>query len=133
MDYIIIWGFVREDVSGLNTQLNRIKSSNDRNRINRGLLIGAGIAVNVLLSYIMNRLGLPLFFDTVGTIAVAALGGFFPGIFTAVVTNVICTLFNNNAIYFSAINALIALYTTWFVRRYPLKKVGSVIAAFNPV
>lgn len=128
MDYIIIWGFVREDVSGLNTQLNRIKSSNDRNRINRGLLIGAGIAVNVLLSYIMDRLGLPLFFDTVGTIAVAALGGFFPGIFTAVVTNVICTLFNNNAIYFSAINALIALYTTWFVKRYPLKKVGSVIS-----
>ncbi len=118
----------REDVQTVNTLLHRLIGRGDRNRKRRALMIGAGILVNVLLSFVMDRLGMPLFLDTVGTIAVAALGGYFPGIFTGVVTNVICTLFNNNAIYFSAINALIAIYTAWFVKKYQLKKPGTLFA-----
>ena len=68
----------------MKTKFHGFSGINDINRTNRAVMILAGILVNVLLSFVMDRLGMPLFLDTVGTIAVAALGGYFPGIFTAV-------------------------------------------------
>ncbi len=65
----------------------------------------------------MCRLGFPLFLDTLGTIAVAAINGFlFPGIVTAVATNVICALFYAPSIYLSFFNAVIAICTVIFLR-----------------
>ena len=86
-----------------------------------------GIIVNVLLGYIVNRLGLPLFLDTFGTIAVSALAGLFPGIFTAVITNAFCALYDVNAIYFGFINALVAVMTAWFARKYTFKKFWKIL------
>ncbi len=91
----------------------------------RYLVVFFGILINVLLSYFMDRSGIPLFLDTVGTIAVSAITGmYFPAIFTAVITNVICTIFNENALYFSVVNAIVAIYTVWFVRRKAFQKAG---------
>ncbi len=88
------------------------------------LIIICGIMVNVGLSFIMHRFNVPLYLDTIGTIAAAALGGVFPGIITAVVSNTICGLFNGAAVYFSILNALIAILTAWFVHGKKLKKAG---------
>ena len=81
----------------------------DKNKILRASLIFVGVLVNVLLSFAMDRLGLPLFLDTVGTIAVAATCGFFPGI----VSNAVCMLYNPNAFYFAVINGGIAIFAAW--------------------
>ncbi|WP_242856629.1 HD-GYP domain-containing protein [Butyrivibrio sp. AE2032] len=86
-----------------------------------------GTTVNVVLAFWMNRFGLSLYLDTIGTIAVSAIGGLFPGILTAVATNALCSLFNNNAIYFGFINALIALFTAWFIRKFSFKKFKYII------
>ena len=48
-----------------------------------------GITINVVIAYITNRLSLPIYLDTIGTFMVSALGGYFPGILTAVMTNMI--------------------------------------------
>ena len=42
------------------------------------LLSLIGIIVNVVLAYAMYSMGYPLFLDTIGTVAVAAVGGLFP-------------------------------------------------------
>ncbi|MCR5790148.1 MAG: HD domain-containing protein [Lachnospiraceae bacterium] len=52
-----------------------------------------------------------------GTIFAAALGGLLPGIMTAVATNVLCSFFNPFSIYYTLINLLIAIITSYFVRR----------------
>ncbi|MCR4791822.1 MAG: HD domain-containing protein [Lachnospiraceae bacterium] len=51
-----------------------------------------------------------------GTIAVTAIGGLFPGIITAAVTNLLCCLFNSFSLYYVLINVMIAVFTAWFVR-----------------
>ncbi|MCR5557794.1 MAG: HD domain-containing protein [Butyrivibrio sp.] len=85
-----------------------------------------GIIVNVTLAVSMNKLELHLFMDTVGTIAISAIGGLFPGILTAVVTNSICALFNVNYIYYGFMNAIVAILTAWYVRKYGFKKLWKV-------
>ncbi|WP_022760665.1 HD domain-containing phosphohydrolase [Butyrivibrio sp. AD3002] len=89
--------------------------------------ISFGIAVNVIISYVSYKLDLPIFLDTIGTIIVAAMGGLFPGIVTAVVTNLICTAFNDIAVYFGFVNTLVAIYVAWFVRKRSFRKIQNII------
>lgn len=86
----------------------------------------AGIAVNVLLFFLSYLLNLPTYLDTCGTIAVATLGGLFPGILVAVATNLLCGLFYTQTLYFNLINALVAITAVWYVKRYPVPKAGNV-------
>ena len=80
-----------------------------------------GVAMNVILYYLMHRFGMPFYLDCIGTIGVSFLCGPFPGILTAVLTNVFALLFDANAIYFAFLNVFIALLTTLFVRRYSFR------------
>ena len=50
-------------------------------------LCAAGILVNILLGFLTDKAGLPLYFDTVGTVVVAALGGYLPGVIVGFLTN----------------------------------------------
>lgn len=98
-----------------------------KNSMYRALTAISGIAVNVLLSFIMNSLGTPLYLDTAGTIFVAAIGGAFPGILAAVATNVICSLFNPLDIYYMLISILIAMVTARFFTKENYKKMSNYI------
>ena len=60
----------------------------------RWLFVLIGVAINVLLAFICDSIGLPLFLDTIGTILVSCIGGILPGIFTALITNAVCTIYN---------------------------------------
>ena len=80
------------------------------------------ILINFVLAYVMNGLGLPLFLDTVGTMAVATIAGIFPGIMVAVVTNLLCLTFNPESMYFTLINATMAIAVGWFTNRKLYKK-----------
>ncbi|MCR5251989.1 MAG: HD-GYP domain-containing protein [Lachnospiraceae bacterium] len=82
-----------------------------------------GIAANSVPSFLMTRFGIPLYLDTIGTIGVSILGGMFPGIVTAVATNTVCSLFDNNMIYFGCVNVLIAIWSAWFAKNRSFKKL----------
>ncbi len=84
------------------------------------------IGVNVGLSFAACGLGLPVFLDTLGTVTAAALGGLFPAVMAAIFTNIICSLFNSHAIYFSLINALVAIFSSWFVREKSFRNVKNI-------
>jgi HD-GYP domain-containing protein (c-di-GMP phosphodiesterase class II) len=93
----------------------------------RILLSLIAITVNVLLAFFMGKLGMPMFFDTLGTIAVSAVGGLFPGILSGVMTSAICGIFDKNAIYFGFLNALIAIFTVWYIWKYSFKKISRIL------
>lgn len=97
-------------------------------RIRQFALVATGTLINVLLSFLMFKLGLPLFLDTVGTIVVSALSGMLLlGILTAVISNVVCSIFNEAALYLAFFNALIAIFTVWFLQKHSFKKFGKTI------
>ena len=97
-------------------------------RLWRIALACAGIIINLIFSFSMNRLGLPLFFDSVGTLAVSAISGMlFTGILTAVVSNILCSFFSDGSAYFASFNALLAIYTVWYVRKYSFKNIEKVL------
>ena len=53
------------------------------------ILCIAGIGINIILSKLVGFLGIPLYLDAVGTVIVAALSGYIPGIIVGLVTNII--------------------------------------------
>lgn len=94
----------------------------------RFLLALLGISVNVTLAFFMNKLSLPLFLDSFGTIALSAASGLlFTSILIAVLSSVFCTLFFSASIYLSFFNALTAIFTVWFVQKYSFKKIGKTL------
>lgn len=107
--------------------MNKLAKTKLTLRSRRIIISICGIIVNVILSYIMYRLGLPLFLDTIGTIAVVAItGALFPAICTAVITSVLCSFFYWPAMYFSSFNAVIIVITLFFLRRDSFKQIGKL-------
>ncbi len=85
-----------------------------------------GVAVNVLMGFLVTEFNIPFYLDTIGTIVVAAMGGYFPGIMTAIFTNALNTIFIEPSVYFSVIGVLISLFTTWYTKKYGLNKPGRI-------
>ena len=95
-------------------------------RWERNLTILAGIAVNVILYYVTCRFDLPLYLDTIGTMGVVVITGLFPGVLTAVVTNMLCSFIDGDTFYFGIVNVLIALYTSAFLWKRGLSKLRNI-------
>lgn len=85
--------------------------------------IGTGIVVNLVLSLVATNLGLPVYLDTIGTIVVSILCGSFPGIAVAGITNVVCSFFNEDSLYYGIVNVLIAIYSAGFVKKRNPKSI----------
>ncbi len=107
-------------------KLPRIKLSDIRTmyfeKIGIPVYVIAGALLNIIIAFIMNVFKLPLYFDTIGTVAVSVLCGIYPGIVTAVLTNVVCMLFNPTAIYYMIINVMIAQITSLYSYRMRQQK-----------
>ena len=97
----------------------------DHNGLYRWISVAAGVLINILFSYIPYKTGIPLYLDTVGTLFVTVLSGVFPGVLTAVLSNAVCSMFNDNSLYFSFISVLIALITSRYVRNKRFKRKRS--------
>ncbi len=96
-------------------------------RIKLIAIVLISIAVNVVLYYFMYILGLPLYFDTIGTIFVTIVAGPFLGILTGFATNTIGMINNIETIYYSSINSLIALATFAYVRKRSINRITNVV------
>ena len=107
--------------------MDKLNSRKISIRSRRAFLALCGIFLNVFFSFILYKLGLPLYFDTLGTVIVAAVSGYlFPAICTAVATSVLCSFFYWPAIYISFFHILIAVITVIFVRKEYIKKIGMI-------
>ena len=89
------------------------------------------IALNFVLSQIVSKLGLPLYFDSVGTIVASATGGFLPGVVVGFLTNVVIHLYNRYillnpddvTLYYCVVSVLIALVAAAFAQKKYFRKV----------
>ena len=100
-----------------------------KNNIRRISFIASGIALNVLLAFLMVRFRIPLYLDTPGTVMISVVGGPFAGIVTAMATNIITSAFDGYDLYYAFINALIALCAARFAKRGFFKR-PAMIALF---
>ena len=89
----------------------------------------AGITLNMLANTLVTVLKLPLYLDTLGTVIVAATGGYLPGVIVGLVTNLIKSISDSSAIYYGALNVIIALFATYLAHHgYFKKKTGLCLA-----
>lgn len=93
-----------------------MKKSDSGNKLSI-ILVLCGVALNVCFGFATYKLKIPMYFDTIGTIGVAALCGILPGFIVAVLTNLLCSLVNSMAIYYTILNILIAGVTAFFVKK----------------
>lgn len=91
------------------------------------LLCAAGLGVNLLLGVIVSALGLPLYLDTVGTVSVAVMGGYLPGVVVGFITNIIKSISDPSSMYYGVLNVMIAVVAAFFAERKLLKKISGII------
>ena len=82
-----------------------------------GLFCLAGIALNVLGARFVALTGLPLFLDSPGTVLVAAIGGYLPGIVVGYLTNLTNSIYDPISIFYCVVNVLIAVSATRSYRK----------------
>lgn len=93
------------------------------------LLVPLGILINIGLAQLALLLKLPLFLDAIGTILVAALTGYLPGIMVGFFSNVFNGLSDPITLYYGIISILIAAAATFFSRRYVFTRFGRSLLA----
>ncbi|MCR4797544.1 MAG: HD domain-containing protein [Lachnospiraceae bacterium] len=91
------------------------------------IMCAAGVALNILLSHLVSLFHLPLYLDTVGTISVAIMGGYVPGMVVGFITNLINICMDPAALYYGFINVLIAVFAAFLSGRGWHKSRGGVV------
>jgi len=75
----------------------------------------ASLTLNLIGSAIGKFFALPIYLDTSGTIFIAALGGYVPGIAVGFFTNLLKAIFESTEMYYCTISILIAIVTAFLV------------------
>lgn len=92
-------------------------------------LIPVAVAINLVLSTVVDAVGLPLFLDTTGTILMSALAGPVAGILTGVLTSAVNSLRNPTFWPFVAIQIIVALYAWVAARRGWFRSLQTAVPA----
>ena len=74
----------------------------------------AGVTLNIVGVIFAKALNLTIYLDAIGTVFIAALGGYVPGIAVGFLTNLIGALFDSDEIYYGTVSILLAIMTTFF-------------------
>ena len=82
------------------------------------LAVGLASVGNLMLATVVSLLGIPLYFDSIGTMAVALHFGFAPGIATALVTHVLLAATGRVLFPFVCCSILTVLIVTLMKRRF---------------
>lgn len=93
------------------------------------LICIAAVAVNLIGSCVARSLELPLYLDTGGTIFIAMMSGYVPGVAVGFATNVLNSFADEADMYYSSISIAVALYTTFLARRGWFQSLGKTLAA----
>ena len=91
------------------------------------------LLLNLLGSFITHHFNMTIFLDTAGTIFIAALGGYVPGIAVGFFTNVITSVFESQQMYFCTVNIFVAAYAAYFARKGYFKSLGNVLKLILPL
>ena len=88
------------------------------------------LLLNIICNLIAKLTGIPFYFDCIGTIVAAIIGGFMPSVLVGFLTNVLSTflykgLFGEDTsnLYYCIISVLIALVGTLFAQKKYFKQL----------
>lgn len=87
----------------------------------------AGIALNVACAFVVQHFELPVYFDTIGTVFIAVLGGYVPGVAVGLFTNLFGAGFNINEMYFGFVSVAIAIMSAFLAGRGYYNKFSKVL------
>ncbi len=82
------------------------------------------ILLNLVCNKLSGVLSLPFYFDCIGTIAAAILGGFMPGVLVGFFTNLLSSISDSSNLYYGVLNVLIALVAAGFSQKKYLRKLS---------
>ena len=86
-----------------------------------------GVAINLAGSFLVKYFEWPIYLDTVGTVLIAVMSGYLPGIIVGLVTNLIKGIFDTPEVYYAVVNVLIAVIASAFARRGAFRKAWGII------
>ena len=88
------------------------------------------LVLNIVCSLTAKLTGIPFYFDCIGTIVAAIIGGFMPSVLVGFLTNVLSTFLykwffgeDTSNLYYCIISVLIALVATIFAQKNFFKKI----------
>ena len=110
----------QEDANTIRLDLQFNKSHEDIKLV--GLVV-IGLVINLLLNKIVTLLGLPLYFDCIGTILAAIVGGFMPAVLVGFFTNILSSLSDTSNLYYGVLNVLIAIVAAAFSQKKYFRKI----------
>lgn len=91
------------------------------------MLCLAGIALNLFLCDLAGKFQLPLYLDTVGSVSVAIMGGYLPGVIVGFATNILKSFSDPSALYYGILNVLIALAASLLAKKNYFRKLHGII------
>ena len=98
-----------------------------RSNLTAFIMCVLGVAVNMILTTVVTKLELPLYLDTVGTVVIAVLGGYLPGVSVGFFTNIIRSISEPASMYYGVLNVLIAFSAAFLTDRGWHKKLRGMI------
>ena len=97
------------------------------------LICIAAIVVNLLGSFVAKFFALPIYLDTVGTIFIAMMSGYVPGVIVGFATNLLNSIVDESEMYYCSISIVVALYTTFLARRGCFRKFSRTLITILPL
>ena len=92
-----------------------------------------GIAINIGGAQLAKLLKLPLFLDSIGTVLVAAIGGYLPGVIVGFCSNMINAMNDPANAYYTLLSVLIAVVTAYYSHRGYFEKYYKAILLVFPL
>ena len=99
----------------------------DRATLKLAITCAAGIILNVTGSVVAKAFNLPVYLDTFGTVFIAALGGYVPGIAVGFFTNLFSSGFNINEMYFGFVSIFVAMVVAFFANKGYFEKLSKTL------
>ncbi|MBQ9522034.1 MAG: HD domain-containing protein [Oscillospiraceae bacterium] len=87
----------------------------------------AGVAWNVVGARLVAFLGLPLFLDSQGTVFVAAIGGYLPGIVVGYLSNLANSTYDPISVFYCVTSVMIAGTATFFYHKGLFRKLPGLL------
>ncbi len=81
------------------------------------LICVVAIVLNLCGAFVAKTLELPLYLDTGGTVLIAMMSGYVPGIVVGFVTHFLASFVDEAEMYYCSVSIFVAIYTTFLARR----------------
>lgn len=96
----------------------------EQNDLKAFLLVLICLGINLVCGWLASITQIPFYFDCIGTIVAAMIGGFLPAVIVGFFTNLVSSISDNTNMYYGVVNVLIAICAAAFSQKGTLRKLS---------